>query len=242
MKDGMPQYQVSEKIYSSINFLDEFHLNFVADLRKSNIKQIEVDLEIDSNVNVEILNIIELKFQYLNQLRVNYLNKRGDKIKYFLVPKSTECFGICCPSDNGFCLQQKEETAEGIFEKVISSYPTESECFKNAIIETGVFVSVIKNKIFIEEEEVSLLQMNKILNLKRNKLKEKGRFIVVLKVDGISKYDSYLKSISEIIKFYYDLRTRISLEKYNKPFNKISKREQRGIRNETPMVIKRFFD
>jgi hypothetical protein len=242
MKEGEPEFQVSEKIYSSLDFLDEFHLNFVADLRKSNIRQIEIDLEIDSNVTVDVLNIIELKFQYLNQLRVNYLNNRGDKIHYFLTPKTKECFGLCCPSDNGFCLEQKEEIAEGIFKKVVSSYPTESECFKNAIKETGIFVSIIKNKIFIEEEEVSLLQMNKILNLKRKKIKEKGRFIVVLKVDKNSTYNSYLNSLTEILKFYFDLRTRISLEKHNQPYNEISKREQKRIRNETPLVIKRFFD
>lgn len=244
MKEGMPQFQVVEEVYSSLDFLDEFHLNFVAEHRKSNIRTIKVDLEVDSSVTIEVLNMIELKLQYLNQLRVNYLNSEGDKLYHFIPPNSFNlgCFGWCCPTDKGFHLEQKVEFEKDVYEIVSSNYSTESECFENAVRKEGLFISIVRNKIFIEDKEVSLFQMGEILYFKWDKLKIKSRFVIVLKLDRNSTYEFYLKTISELYKLYFDIRNNISLERHRLPFNKSSRKEQKKIKNEVPIIIKKIYD
>lgn len=242
MENGIPQYRVSESIYTSLDFLNDFHSDFIVENQKSLSRGIEVDLEIDSNITTKVLEEIESKLIDLNQLKINFLNNKGEKIRFVLPPKGSEAYReFCLPFQGKYPLKHTIEISEGIFESVNSIYSTESECLKEFVRSRGVFIEIKDDKILIEDEKISFHKMNELLNIKWNSIKKKNTFIVIFKANENSTYSFYLKIFSGILKFYYDQRNRMSTEKYNIPFNETSKKIQREIRTEIPLVILRFY-
>lgn len=243
MYGDIPQFRVVEKVYSSLNFLAQFHQGVLEEMQRVHFsRRFQVDLKIDSNVPIRVLKKIEFELIQLNHRKINFLNSNGEKLKIYLPPNSDECYGGCCLANGQYCLTEKVEVRKGVFENVISSFPTESECWKYLVSETGVFVHLTKDNMLIDGVSVSMDELIKRLRIKHNQLKEKFRFIVILKVDEDAIFEEYLKMYAAVFNFYYDERNKISLEKANLPFNKTSKKIRKEIRNEIPIVIKKVYD